>query len=194
MVLDITSDTGNGILQRLIAEADVLLTNFRPYELRKFNLEYETLSKSNPGLIQANLTAWGKNGPHSNLPGYDFNAFWTRSGLMHVLLTPDMEPFSTPVGWGDRITATVLAYGITAALLVRERTGQGQEIDTSLLQSSIFMNANDIGGTLVTGKDRQNVERHEIANALLNSYKTRDNRWLRIAINKPVRDWDKFSG
>jgi len=192
ITLDITSEAGLKILYRLLENADVFLTNFRPYELTKFHLEYDILRQFNPRLIQANLTAWGKNGPDKNMPGYDFNSFWTRSGIMHVLLEKDMPPFNTPMGMGDRIAGVTLAYGIMAALLVRERTGAGQEIDTSLLQAAVFANAYDVGGALVTGQDRQNVGREAISNPLVNSYRTSDDRWLRIAINKPERDWGKF--
>jgi len=192
MTLDITSKIGHEILYRMLETADVYLSNFRPYELKKFGLEYCDISKLNKRIIHANLTGYGIKGPDSDLPGYDFNTFWTRSGIMHEMLIPGMTPFSTPIGLGDRVTSLALAYGITSALFIRERTGIGQEIDTSLLQAAVFVNANDVGGALVTGKDRQNVERDKLANALLNSYRTKDGRWLRIAINQPDRYWGRF--
>ena len=191
MALDLSTKGGLEILRRMLESADVFLTNFRPRELEKFDLEYTTLSRLNPRLIMASLTGYGKNGPDKDLPGYDFNVFWARSGILHVLQKRGDIPISTPVGLGDRVTALAFAYGIAAALLARERTGLGQEVDMSLLQAAIFVNATDVGGALATGLDRQNVDRECLANALLNSYQTRDGRWLRIALNQPDRYWSR---
>ena len=143
MTLDLGREPGRKILYRMLESADVFLSNFRPYEIRKFGMASDFLSGLNPRLVHANLTGYGKKGPDRDLPGYDFNTFWTRSGMMHFMLTPGMTPISTPNGLGDRVTAVVPAYGIMAALLIQERTGTWQAVDTSLLQAAIFVNAND---------------------------------------------------
>jgi len=191
MTLDLSLEQGCHIIYRLLEKADVLLMNYRPRELKKFHLEYEALSRVNPGLIYANVTGYGRQGPDQDLPGYDFNAFWARTGILRVLLTPDMIPPTTPMALGDRVAALAFACGIMTALFVRERTGVGQEVDVSLFNTGVFVNANDIGGALVTGEDRQNVNREDLANVLLGSYKTKDGRWLRIAINQPDRYWSR---
>jgi len=191
MTLDLTKEEGRNVLHRMLESADVLLSNYRPRELKKFDLEYRTLSRINPRLIFANVTGYGMEGPDSDLPGYDFNAFWARSGILRILCTPDMEPPTTPVALGDRVTALCFAYGIMSALFIRERTGEGQEIDTSIFNAGVFVNAHDIGGVLVTGQDRQNATRKELANVLLGSYKTKDGRWLRLAVNQPDRYWSR---
>ncbi|MEW6335424.1 MAG: CoA transferase [Thermodesulfobacteriota bacterium] len=82
IALNIGTDAGQSILQRLIAGADVFLNNLRPYELEKFNLTYDALSRGNPSLIFANLTGYGRKGPEKNAGGYDSVAFWARSGVM----------------------------------------------------------------------------------------------------------------
>lgn len=189
ITLDLSKERGRAILRKMLETTDVFICNFRDYELKKYGLEYETLARNNPRLILANITGYGRNGPDRDLPGYDFNVFWTRSGILRVFMKPEDEPVTTPVAFADRITAITLAYGITTALLIREKTGEGQEVDTSLLQTGIFANAQDVGAALVTGKDRQNVERKDLANVLLNSYQTRDGRWLRLAINQPDKYW-----
>ena len=191
MTLDLSLEQGCHIIYRLLEKADVLLMNYRPRELKKFHLEYEALSRVNPGLIYADVTGYGRQGPDQDLPGYDFNAFWARTGILRVLLTPDMIPPTTPMALGDRVAALAFACGIMTALFVRERTGVGQEVDVSLFNTGVFVNANDIGGALVTGEDRQNVNREDLANVLLGSYKTKDGRWLRIAINQPDRYWSR---
>jgi len=191
MTLDLSHEKGREIIHKMLEKADVLLSNFRPRELEKFELQYETLSLLNPRLVCANVTGYGMKGPDRDLPGYDFNAFWARTGILRVLLTPDMEPPTTPVALGDRVAAISFTCGILAALLAREKTGLGQQVDTSLFNTGVFVNASDVGAALVTGQDRQNVERKELANVLLGSYKTKDGRWLRLAVNQPDRYWSR---
>ena len=192
MTLDLSQERSQKILHKLLEKADVFLANYRPRELEKFNLEYDTLSQLNPRLVHANVTGYGKKGADRDLPGYDFNAFWARSGVLRVLLTPEMIPPTTPIANGDRVAALALACGITTALFVRERTGVGQEVDVSIFNAGVFFNANDVGGALVTGQDRQNVDRENLANVLLNSFKTKDGRWLRLAVNRPDLYWSRF--
>ncbi len=192
MTLDLSKKNGQKILHRMLGKADVFLANSRPRELKKFNVEYETLHRLNPRLIWANVTGYGMKGPDRDLPGYDFEAFWARSGILRVLLTPEMIPPTTPIALGDRVAALAFACGIMTALFVRERTGVGQEVDVSLFNAGVFVNANDIGGALVTGQDRQNINREDLANVLLGSYKTKDGRWLRIAVHQPDRYWSRL--
>jgi crotonobetainyl-CoA:carnitine CoA-transferase CaiB-like acyl-CoA transferase len=192
MTLNMANEKSREILYGMLKTADVFLNNYRPRELEKFKLDYETIKKINPRIIFANITGYGIKGPDRNLPGYDFNVFWTRTGIMHVFTTPDQDPFTTPIAFGDRTTALTFAYGISMALLIRERTGVGQDIYTSLQQAGIFVNAQDVGDSLVTGKDRQNKTRKEMANVLLNSYKLQDGRWIRFALNQPDRYWQRF--
>ncbi len=192
MTLDLSQKHGREILYKLLEKADVLLSNFRPRELKKFNLEYDTLSRLNPRLICANMTGWGRKGPDQDLPGYDFIAFWARSGILRVLLTPEMVPPITPIALGDRVASLAFALGIMTALFVRERTGIGQEVDVSIYNAGVFANATDVGGALVTGQDRQNVDREDLPNALMNAYKTKDGRWLRLAVNQPDLYWSSF--
>ncbi|MFC1939528.1 CaiB/BaiF CoA transferase family protein [Chloroflexota bacterium] len=192
MTLDLSQELGQDILYRMLKRADVFLVNFRPRELKKFKLEYETLSRLNPSLIFADVTGYGREGPDQDLPGYDFNAFWAKSGLLHVLQTPEMSPPPTPNANGDRTAAIALACGILVALFEREKNGIGQEVDVSLFGTGIFFNATDVGGSLVTGKDRQNINREDVINALQNSYKTKDGRWFRLALPQPDRYWSRF--
>lgn len=192
MTMDLSKEKSQEILYHMLETTDVFITNYRPRELAKFKLEYETIKQINPRLIFANITGYGIKGPDRNLPGYDFNVFWTRTGIMHVLMTPEQEPFTTPIAFGDRATALTLAYGIMTALFIRERTGMGQAVYTSLQQTGIFINAYDVCASLATGKDRQNRNRRDLANVLLNSYKTKDDRWIRFAINQPDLYWARL--
>jgi len=192
MTLDFSKEKAREILYGMLKTADVFINNYRPREMEKFKLDYESIKKINPRIIYANITGYGVKGPDRNLPGYDFNVFWTRTGIMRVMTTPGEEPFTTPIAFGDRTTAVTLAYGIMTALFIRERTGVGQDVYTSLQQAGIFVNAYDVCAALATGKDRQNVTRRELANVLLNSYITKDSRWIRFAMNQPDLYWKRF--
>lgn len=192
IALDLSQERGREILHNLLKKADVYISNFRPRELKKFDLEYDTLSRKNPRLICANLTGWGKKGPDRNMPGVDYIAFWARAGILHVLCTPDMAPPLNPLGMGDRTTSLAFVCGIMAALFVRERSGVGQEVDVSIFNTGVFVNAVDVGGSLVTGQDRQNVNREDVANALMGSYQTKDGRWLCLIVGNSERYWARI--
>ncbi len=193
IALDLSTGRGQEILYRMIAKADVFLSNFRDREIKKFNLEWDTLQQINPRLIHANLTGYGKCGPDKDLPGYDFLTFWARSGLLHILMKPSAEPLVTPLAIGDRFAATILALGIMTALFVRERTGLGQQVDTSLFNTGVFAIACDIGGSLITGQDLQQCDRKDVLNVLSTFYQTKDGRWLRLGIGgQSILYWTRF--
>ncbi|MFH1382724.1 MAG: CoA transferase [Chloroflexota bacterium] len=192
LTLDLGRPRGQQIMHKMLETTDVFLTNFRPRELKKFNAEYETLSKINPRLIYADVTGYGKKGPDKDAPGYDFLAFWARSGFLHTMLTANMQPIITPLAAGDRLSGMALALGIMTALFVRERTGIGQEVTTSLFNTGIFAIACDVGGALVTGKDIQQVPRQEVLNACATFYQTKDKRWLRLGMVQTDPYWAKL--
>jgi len=159
MTLDLSREGGREIILRLLGDADVFISNLRGRELRKFGLEYETVSGMNPRLVYANVTGHGKRGPQSDLPGYEHTAYFARSGMLHVLQVPGTHPIQVPLGLGDNVTGLALAYGIMAALFMRERTGKGQAVDVSLFHTGVFAISLDIAGALVTGQDRKQIER-----------------------------------
>ena len=123
MTLDMAQERGQRVMHRLLSEADVLLCNFRPRELSKFQLTSEVLHQVNDQLIIANLSGYGPRGPDQNLPGYEGISFFSRAGIMHTLQVPGVAPPQYPIGMGDFSTGLALAYGIMLALFIRERTG-----------------------------------------------------------------------
>ncbi|MBW1679275.1 MAG: CoA transferase, partial [Deltaproteobacteria bacterium] len=104
----------------------------------KFVLEYEPLRNLNPKLIYASLLGWGRRGPDKNNPAYDSLAYWARAGLGYMFTAPGMPPPIDGGAFGDNVAALGLAFGIMLALYVRERTGLGQEVDTSLFHTGIY--------------------------------------------------------
>lgn len=182
MTLNLAQDSGREIFHRLLEKADVLVTNQLPNVLKKLKLDYETLSQINPRLIQANFTSYGKKGPDKDMGAVDYTGYWARSGYSHVIQKVGMPPIMSPSGSGDSVAALAIAFGIMTALYLRERTGVGQEVDTSLYQSGVFTIFVDIGGALVTGQDRQEIDRKDMLNVLGTTYQTKDGKWLRFHI------------
>lgn len=176
IILDLSKDGGQEIIYKLLEKSDVLLANFRPYELDKFKLDYGTLSKLNPRLVSANITGFGKNGPDKNAPGYG-GVGETRAGLVHMLHLAGTEPSRLPLSFTDFFTGLSLALGIMTALYIREKTGEGQEVDASLFNTIVWALTGDIGTALVTGDDKPAAPRKD-SNPLTNFYQTKDSRWI----------------
>jgi len=107
------------------------------------------------------------------------------------LQEPGVAPVQMPIAYADFITAMTMAYGIMTALFIREKTGIAQTVDASLYNSVVYAMANDIGGSLVTGEDRQSIDRKDRA-PLMNFYPTKDNRWLYIMMTRQEVYWPKF--
>lgn len=191
IALNLTHEKGQEIIYKLLKNADVFISNFRPRQLEKFKLTYEDLSQINPRLICATLTGFGRKGSLKNEPGYGPSAGDCRSGLLHVLQEPGVAPVQMPIAYADFITAMTMAYGIMTALFIREKTGIAQTVYASLYNSVVFALANDIGGSLVTGEDRQSIDRKDRA-PLMNYYPTKDKRWLYIMMTRQEVYWPKF--
>jgi len=153
VTIDLAQEGGQEIIHKLLEKADVFVSNLRPFELEKFKLEYETLSKLNPRLIYGCITGYGRKGPEKNAPAYDTTAYWTRSGIPYMLSRPGMPGPSFRPAIGDNVAALALAYGVMMALFVREKTGVGQEVDVALFHAGMYQISFDIAGALATGLD-----------------------------------------
>ncbi|MFC1873731.1 CaiB/BaiF CoA transferase family protein [Chloroflexota bacterium] len=182
IALDLSREAGREILDRLLEKADVLVSNFRQREIDKFHLDYETLSRLNPRLIRANITGWGRKGPNRDHPASGFLTF-CRAGVEHLLLAPGTDPVTVPLDMPDIFGGLSLAYGIALALLIREKTGVGQEVDTSLFHTMVFGISAEMTETLVTGQHRVfQTPRIDNTSALSTFYRTKDNRWFRLSV------------
>ncbi len=145
------SDEGDlARLKELIAGADVLVENFKVGGLRKFGLDYETLSALNPRLVYASVTGFGQDGPRAAQPGYDF-LIQGMCGIMDLTGDPGGEPQKVGVAWIDIFTGLYGVIGVQAALAARERTGRGQHVDLSLLDCGTAVLANQATNFLLGG-------------------------------------------
>lgn len=136
IVVDLKHTRGQEIARQLIAHADVLVENFRPGVMAKFGLDYPDVRDHNPGLIYASISGFGQTGPSSGRGGFDLIA-QGMSGIMSVTGEEGRPPVKCGIPVTDLGAGLMALYGILAALLHRERTGQGQYIDTSLLEAGV---------------------------------------------------------
>ncbi|MFQ5513431.1 MAG: CaiB/BaiF CoA transferase family protein [Myxococcota bacterium] len=136
ILIDLKRVEGRGVLHRLVERADVLVENFRPAVKRRLQIDYERLADLNSRLIYASISAFGQEGPYADRPGLDQIAQGL-SGLMSVTGPPGRGPWRVGIAISDTAAGTFLAQGVLAALIARERTGRGQWVHTSLLESLI---------------------------------------------------------
>ena len=137
-------------LKALIATADVVVENFKVGGLKRFGLDYESLAAGNPRLVYASVTGFGQNGPRATQPGYDF-LIQGMCGIMDLTGEPDGEPQKVGVAWIDIFTGLYGVIGIQAALAERERSGQGQHVDLSLLDTGVAVLANQAMNQMIGG-------------------------------------------
>lgn len=189
VVLDLKAQPDRGHLDRLLAEADVFVTNLRPAALRRLGLDPMSLRERFPSLVVATVTSFGWQGPDRDRPGYDVNAFWARTGIAARLLPAGEAPPASRPAMGDRVAATALAGGIAAALLDRARSGQGCVVDVSLLRAGLYCNGSDLSVQLAFGKRARTRPRAEHESPLFNCYRTGDDRWLWLVALEGDRHW-----
>jgi len=139
--LNIKTPAGMDILRKLLAQADVFVTNNRPAPLKRMGLDYETLKKDYPRLIYALITGYGEEGPEAGKPGFDTVSFWASGGFMADMRidSPGSYPIYTPAGVADVACGSLLFGGISAALYAREKTGMGDKVSISLFGAAVWM-------------------------------------------------------
>ena len=136
VVLDLTDDRAREAFLRLTDRADVLVENYRPPVKDRLGIGYDVLSARNPRLVYASISGFGQEGPYASRPGVDQIAQGL-SGLMSVTGPPGKGPWRVGIAISDTAAGTFLTQGVLAALLARERTGQGQWVHTSLLEAAV---------------------------------------------------------
>jgi crotonobetainyl-CoA:carnitine CoA-transferase CaiB-like acyl-CoA transferase len=194
IALDLRTQQGRDILERLLATADVFLTNFRPGALRRLGLDADTLTERYPSLIYARGHGYGVRGPDADRPGYDASAFWARGGLAHVLTPPELDrPIGQRGAMGDRNGAMALGFGMAAALLERTRTGTGSVVDVSLLATAMWTLSSDVLSALQGAQPRaMSMSSSGYVNPLVGVYATKDGRHISLVFLEADRYWPDF--
>ncbi len=153
LALDLSREAGREVMYRLVEQADVFLTNLRLPEREKFGLTYPDLRRINPRLVYGALTGHGRKGPYRETPAYDTTVYWGRSGIASALTAPGLSYPPPRPAFGDVMAGMNLAFGVVLALYHRQKTGLGQEVEVSLLQTGIYQLTFDVAAALATGID-----------------------------------------
>ena len=192
LALDLNSEKGQEILRELVKNSDVFVTNMPEKTRQKLKIRAEDLLPINDRLVYGSLTGYGENGEDSHRTAFDVLAWWARSGLMDVVRPSDnSSPGSIPIGMGDQPSGVALFASIMTALYRREKTGKGGEVYTSLMANGAWSNGSYIQAGLFNADfpDRQiEAPLHPFGGR----YKTKDGRFLLLAIIDAAKEWPKF--
>ncbi len=150
IAIDMTKPEGQALIRKLAAEADIVVENFKVGGLKKYGLDYASLKAINPKLVYCSITGFGQTGPYADRPGYDFVA-QGMGGFMSITGEEGGGPLRAGVAMADLSTGNMATISILMALRHAERTGEGQQIDVSLLDTQIAMLANQGSTYLVDG-------------------------------------------
>jgi succinyl-CoA---D-citramalate CoA-transferase len=180
ITLDLSKPRGQDLLRRLVAHADVLVENFQPGTLERWNLAPEDLRAINPRLVVSRVSVYGQDGPYARRPGLDRNGI-AMGGLLHITGHADAPPVRPGVVVADYLSGLFNTVGILAALLERERSGEGQGVEVALYESVLR-----VMEWTIAAQDRLGVVRERTGNRLPNSapldnYETGDGRFVCIA-------------
>jgi formyl-CoA transferase len=188
LAIDLKPADGLAVLHRLIASADVFITNFPLPVRERLKIAAADLLAINPRLVYGSISAYGELGAEAARTGFDATAYWARTGLMDMVrATADTDPARSMPGMGDHPTATALYAAIVTALYRRERTGRGGVAQTSLLQNGLWANSCFVQNRLFGEHVVPRPPRAQTPSALANHYRCRDGRWFLMALHNEAR-------
>ncbi|MFD6032266.1 CaiB/BaiF CoA transferase family protein [Cellulosimicrobium funkei] len=174
------SDGGREVFLALVAEADVVVENFRPGTLERWGLGYDELSARNPRLVLARVSGFGQVGPYRTRPGFGTLAE-AMSGFAAMTGEPDGPPTLPPFGLADGVASLATAFAVMVALSTRERTGHGQVVDTAIIEPILAM----LGPQITRWDQLRTVQprtgNRSANNAPRNTYRTRDGQWVAVS-------------
>jgi crotonobetainyl-CoA:carnitine CoA-transferase CaiB-like acyl-CoA transferase len=181
MTVDLKTERGREILRKLVAQTDIMVENYRPGAMKALGLGYEDMAKINPRLIYASMSAFGQEGPRGTQTGYD-PVIQATSGLMAATGTPETAPLRMGTSAVDYASGTMGAFALAAALFQRERTGQGQYIDMSMLDVALMLMGTHVAGHLRNGWQPKPTGKHHAVSTTC-MYETKDGPILLSASN-----------
>ncbi|TDC22012.1 CoA transferase [Streptomyces sp. 8K308] len=186
--VDLSAPEGQRILRRLVEDSDVLVENFRPGTLERWNLGPEELRQANPRLIVARMTGFGQFGPMAGQPGFGTLAE-AMSGFAASTGEPEGPPVLPPLAMADGIAGLAMAYAIMVALRARESTGRGQVIDMAIIEPILGILGPQMTAYRALGLIPRRTGNRSSSNAPRNTYRTRDGRWVAISTSaQPVAE------
>ncbi len=191
IVLDLKSKKGMEVFFKLIDTADVFLNNMSIEAPIRLGIGPDVLMSRNPRLIYAQASGWGRKGPDANELSFDYTGI-ARVGMMMACGENGTPPTQILPGIGDEMGGLMCAWGVTAALYAREKTGKGQVVDTSLMGSLIAMLGFILEAPAILGQEFPREVRATAGNPLYNHYRCKDNKWIAIAHLQPNQYWPKL--
>jgi crotonobetainyl-CoA:carnitine CoA-transferase CaiB-like acyl-CoA transferase len=192
VALDLDKPAAREVLLTLCEQADVLITNFIPSRVERYGLSYEAVRARNPRIIYTAFSGYGTRGPDANRLGFDFLAFWARSGIQSMIGDASAPPVSSLPGQGDHTTSLNILAAVLVALRLRDQTGEGQRVEVSLQQTGIWTLSNQVQSALIGEEAQPKHDRTAPANPIVNTYPTRDGRWVNLTMPQLGRDWPRF--
>ena len=180
-------DEGARLVQRLVAGADVLVTNLLPHRQARFGLDPDALLAEQPRLVHATLSGYGLDGPDATRPGYDVTAFFGRGAISDSMTEPGGPPPQPRPAQGDHATGLALVGAVLAALRLVDQTDEGQVVDVSLFGTAAWTMATDLSATLVDRRQPRPRDRHHLISALSNRFPCGDGKW--VIFNMPEEHW-----
>jgi crotonobetainyl-CoA:carnitine CoA-transferase CaiB-like acyl-CoA transferase len=178
--LDLSHPDGQALFVRLAAGADVVVENFRPGTLERWNLGWDVLSAASPGLVLARVSGFGQDGPYAHRAGFGTLAE-AMSGFAALNGEPDGPPLLPPLALADGVTALATAFAILAALRARETTSRGQVVDVSLLEPLMTLLGPGVSAFDALGELQPRTGNRSSHNAPRNVYRTADDRWVAVS-------------
>ncbi|MGN0204793.1 MAG: CaiB/BaiF CoA transferase family protein [Coprococcus sp.] len=193
VTLNTKSEAGREVLEKLIAGCDIFITNWRQSPLKRAGLDYETLKVKYPKLVMGYISGYGEKGPDKDLPGFDFTAYFARGGIMGTMYDIDSAPMTPIAGFGDHQVGLYLASGLLAALYRARETGKGDQVTVSLYHTALwdialYLQCNQYGDP----STQFPISRKKIANPLNVAHKTKDGKWIQIAMPRYDFHYPKF--
>ncbi|MCC3299513.1 CaiB/BaiF CoA transferase family protein [Arthrobacter caoxuetaonis] len=183
VTLNLRDPEGQELAKRLIAQADVVIENFRPGTMERWGLGFEELRRENPRLVMVRVSGFGQDGPYAQRAGYGAIGE-AMGGLRYVVGDPSTPPSRVGISIGDTLAAMFAAIGALAALQERQSSGQGQVVDSAIYEAVLGVMESLVPEWQVTGYQRERTGAVLPNVAPSNVYPTQDGQWLLIAANQ----------
>lgn len=193
IALNTKTEAGRAVLEKLLSESDIFITNWRQPALKRSRLDYAALKEKYPKLVMGYISGYGEKGPDKDLPGFDFTAFFARGGVMGTMYDVDSSPMLPIAGFGDHQVGLYLASGVLAALYRARETGKGDKVTVSLFHTAIwdialFLQCSQYGDP----STQYPVSKKKLANPLNVAHKTKDGYWVQFSMPRYDHDYPIF--
>jgi crotonobetainyl-CoA:carnitine CoA-transferase CaiB-like acyl-CoA transferase len=193
IAIDLEQAAGRALLQRLVGGVDVFITNLTRQRVTRYEVGFEVLRAVNPRLVYVQFSGYGSRGPDADRPGFDYLAFWARSGIEATIGEVSAPPIQPVGGQGDHTTSLNILAATLAALRLRDMTGEAQRVEVTLQQTGLWTISNQVQTALIDGEQPPQFDRRAPRSPIANTYPTRDGRWVQLTMPHALRDWPAFA-